>query len=78
MDKRYLKVDGYSNLVRDCSSNAIVNQDQLGYENYRSLKNVRGKERERLLAVEKEIASLKTDIGTIKDLLIQLVDKESK
>lgn len=78
MEHRYLKVEGYSNLVRDCSSNAIVNQDKLGYESYKSLRNVRGKEKERLLMVEKEIANLKDDISTIKDLLIKLVDKETK
>lgn len=69
MDNRYLKVEGHSFLVRDSRSNAIVNRDQKGYDTYKNLKRAKSKEKERL-------DKLENDVNEIKDLLIQLINKD--
>tara|TARA_B100001142_G_C13977536_1_gene517412 strand:- start:275 stop:487 length:213 start_codon:yes stop_codon:yes gene_type:complete len=69
MDNRYLKVEGHSFLVRDSQTNAIVNRDRNGYDTYRNLRIAKGKEKERL-------DKLENDVSEIKDLLIQLVNKD--
>jgi hypothetical protein len=69
MDNRYLKVEGHSYLVRDSRSNAIVNLDKNGYESYKNLRRVKGREKERL-------EKLEHDVGEIKDLLRQLLEKD--
>jgi len=68
-ESRFLKVEGNSFLVRDTVSNAIINQDEKSYTQYKNLRKVRGKERERL-------DKLEDDVSEIKDLLIQLINKD--
>ena len=43
--KRYLKVEGHSYLVRDTMSNAIINQNQAEYDQYKQLRKIKDKER---------------------------------
>tara|TARA_B100000925_G_C21998144_1_gene469944 strand:- start:1982 stop:2203 length:222 start_codon:yes stop_codon:yes gene_type:complete len=68
-ESRFLKVEGNSFLVRDTVSNAIINQDEKSYTQYKNLRKVRGKEKERL-------DKLEDDVSEIKDLLIQLINKD--
>ena len=72
---RFLKVEGHSYLVRDTMSNAIVNTDKKGYEQYMTLKRARGREKDRVTALEDEIQGLKSDLSDIKSMLGQLLDK---
>ena len=69
MDNRYLKVEGHSYLVRDSKTNAIVHKDKQGYDSYKNLRRAKGKEKERL-------DKLENDVSEIKDLLIQLINKD--
>ena len=64
----YKKVEGHSDLIRDLESNAVINTDKTAYKNYILLKNQKLKEKERLDKLENEV-------GEIKSLLKQLVDK---
>jgi len=68
-DQRFLKVEGNSYLVRDTVSNAIINKDEKSYDHYKKLRRIKGKERERL-------DKLENDVSEIKDLLIQLINKD--
>ncbi len=68
-DQRFLKVEGNSYLVRDTVSNAIINKDEKSYDHYKRLRRIKGKERERL-------DKLENDVSEIKDLLIQLINKD--
>ena len=72
---RFLKVEGHSYLVRDTMSNAIINTDKKGYEQYMTLKRARGREKDRVTALEDEIQGLKSDLSDIKSMLGQLLDK---
>ena len=67
-DPRFLKVEGHSYLVRDTMSNAIINQNQAEYNQYKQLRKIKDKEQERL-------DKLENDLGELKDLLRQLLDK---
>jgi len=66
--KRYLKVEGHSYLVRDTMSNAIINQNEAEYNQYKQLRKIKDNEQERL-------DKLENDLGELKDLLRQLLDK---
>ena len=68
-EHRFLKVEGHSFLVRDSYTNAIVNQDKNGYDNYKNLRRQKTKDKER-------IEQLENDVSEIKDLLIQLINKD--
>ena len=69
MENRYFKVEGHSFLVRDSQTNAIVNRDRQGYDSYKNLRKAKGREKER-------IDRLENDVNEIKDLLIQLINKD--
>jgi hypothetical protein len=69
MENRYFKVEGHSFLVRDSQTNAIVNRDKQGYDSYKNLRKAKGREKERLDRLE-------NDVNEIKDLLIQLINKD--
>lgn len=63
-----IPVKGNPNLYRDENSGAIVNCDNLAYNEYvNSLQNRENQKR--------EIDSLKNEIGEIKNLLKQLLEK---
>ena len=60
-----IKVEGHKNLFRDENSGAIVNCDDVAYDNYvRSLKTSEKK--------KNEIDQMKSDIQDIKDALKEL------
>ena len=62
-----IKVEGYPHLFRDEKTGAIINCDDVGYEQY--IKSIeKSKERRR------EISDIKKDIDEIKSLLKILVD----
>tara|TARA_Y100001938_G_C7915770_1_gene341875 strand:- start:218 stop:424 length:207 start_codon:yes stop_codon:yes gene_type:complete len=66
-----IKVEGYSHLYRDEQTGAIVNCDDVGYDQY--VKSVEmGKKRKR------ELSEMKKDIDEIKSLLKILVDGSNK
>ena len=64
----YKKVEGHSDLVRDLSSGAVINNDRTAYQNYVLLREQKLREKERLDKLENEV-------GEIKSLLQKLVDK---
>ena len=72
MDNRYLKVEGHNNLVRDTSTNGIINTDKTGYRSYIELRKVKNKNLNRIDKIESDLNSLKNDINDIKSLLLNL------
>jgi len=73
----YHGVEGHSNLLRDPNSDSIVNIDMLGYEKYVAQRDAKQKKNQKVHSIEKEVASMKEDIGEIKKLLKELLN-ESK
>jgi len=72
MDNRYLRVEGHNNLVRDTSTNGIINTDKNGYRSYVELRKAKNKNLNRIDKIESDLNSLKNDINDIKILLLNL------
>ena len=68
-----LKVDGYTHLIRDVNSNAIINTNQSEYQLYMKRVKVREKQSDELRGAVKEINNLKKDIREIKELIKEIV-----
>lgn len=63
-----LKVEGHLNLYRDEKTGAIINYDQISYNQYVNSLNNREFQK-------KEIINLKNELSEIKILLTQLLEK---
>ena len=63
-----LKVEGHPNLYRDEKTGAIINYDQISYNQYVNSLNSRESQK-------KEIINLKNELCEIKLLLNQLLEK---
>ena len=64
-----LRVEGFSNLVRDTNSNAIVNVSRSEFQVYMSRHKNRQKQGDELRGAIKEINTLKQELFEIKKLL---------
>jgi hypothetical protein len=73
MSKTHLKVEGYTSLVRDVRSNAIVNKNVTEYQTY--MKRIRDREHQgdQIRNACKEINNLKQELYEIKNLIKELV-----
>ena len=75
MNDRFLKVDGYNDLVRDEKTGAILNinkgEAQLAREQ-KKLRQERMKEQEQL---KQTVDQLESDVKEIKSLLSQIAEK---
>ena len=71
---KYLKVEGHSHLVREMSSNGIVNTNISEYETY--MRRVRSREQhgDQIRSAVKEINTLKAELREIKGLIKELVN----
>ena len=63
-----IPVEGFGNLYRDENTNAIINNDKIGYENY--IANRRFNYNKKA-----ELDSMKNEIETLKSLLHDLSSK---
>lgn len=70
-----IKVEGYPDLVRDCSSGAIVNKNHSEYEKYIAVQKKRESEKNKMKSIEEDLSSLKGELDEIKSLLHQLISK---
>ena len=70
-----LKVEGYTNLVRDFRSSAIVHTDKSEFQLYMQRVKVRERQSDKLRGAVKEINNLKKELREIKDLILKKVVK---
>ena len=70
-----IKVEGHTTLVRDTSSNAVINSSSSDYMIYMARHKARNKQGDDLRTACKEINNLKAELREIKDLLKQVVKK---
>ena len=64
-----LKVQGFTSLERDISSNGIVNTNKTEYQVYMSRIKAREKQGDEIRSAVKEINSLKAELREIKNLI---------
>lgn len=69
MENRYAKVEGHTNIIRDLKTNAIINTDTQGLQNYISSKNKRVNEKKVMNDLIDDVNNLKNSIEEIKMLL---------
>ena len=69
--KRYLKVEGKLDLVRDTDTNAIINVDTSGYQAYITNRDKLLSDKERIEKLETQVSDIKGDLDEIKDLLLK-------
>jgi hypothetical protein len=73
----FLKVEGNDGLVRDVSSNAIINTNSIGYENYINRKNKMMSKDSEIESQRKDIDLIKSDMKDIKELLMSFINSNS-
>ena len=74
MNKGHVKVKDHSNLVRDPSTNCIINTSQSDYDQYLARRKQKRSEHERVDIMEQDLSDLKGEINEIKSLLKELVN----
>ena len=67
--KRYIKVESQDSLVRDISSNAIVNNNKSEYENFLRISEQKYKERKQFEKLKTDVDLIKNDLDEIKTML---------
>ena len=70
-----LRVEGHENLVRDTSSNAVINSSTSEYRIYMARHRARNKQSDELRNACKEINNLKSELREIKSLLVKALEK---
>ena len=63
-----IPVEGHKNLFRDENTNAIINTDNIGYENYMRM-------RKRNDDKQAEMDAMKKELETLKSMLNELASK---
>jgi hypothetical protein len=71
------RIDGYSNLIRDEETKAVINTSMTEYNSYMSQKRIKEKENQKIQNLEQDLSSMKDDLDEIKVLLRSLLN-ESK
>ena len=67
--KKYIKVEAQDSLVRDVSSNAIVNNNKNEYENFLRVSEQKYKEKQEFKKLKSDVDGIKDDLDEIKSLL---------
>ena len=65
----YSNVKGHTDLIRDNSTRAILNNDSSQYDNYLKRRAQRQQGEDRIDNMESDLKNLKDDINEIKNLL---------
>ena len=68
-----MKVEAQDNLVRDMSSNAIVNNNKSEYENFLRISEQKYKEKKEFEKLKTDVNSMKNDLDEIKSMLKSIV-----
>lgn len=69
----YLQVQNVDGLVRDTSTNAIVNVDENGYKSYLSRKAQAEARKQQINKQVEEIDIIKQEMSEIKQILLELL-----
>jgi len=69
----YLKVENHSSLVRDISSNAIVNTNTDDYDQYIRNKQLAAQRMNKINEQDQEINNLKQDMAELKQMVTALL-----
>ena len=71
--KKHVKVEAQDSLVRDMSTNAIVNNNKNEYENFLRISEQKYKEKKEFEKLKSDVDGIKDDLDEIKSLLKSIV-----
>ena len=71
-----VQVEGYTDLLRDNKSKAIINRNRNAFENARARAAEARKQRDEIRNATREINTLKCEMHEIKDMLKILLDRK--
>ena len=71
---KYAKVEGHPHLLRDLSTNAIINTDSKSSEKYIRTRERKREEQKKITNIESDIEDLKSSINEIKHMLRKLYE----
>ena len=71
----FVPVEGKSGLYRDSDSTAIVNRDKKAYLEYMQRKKIAENKSDEFNKMKEDLDNVKGELGDIKDLLSNLVQK---
>lgn len=63
--------------VRDTQSQALINQDKSGLEQYLAKRNRLALQKEEINTIKSDMVDMKNDIAEIKKLMMTLIEKGS-
>ena len=72
------KVEGYTHLVRDLKTQAIVNTDSDAYARYMTRKAKQAEKEDELRGVVREINTIKAEMFEIKNLIKKIADRNGR
>ena len=72
----YIEVEGNKNLVREVSSNAIINRNRGAYDLAKKRAVDAQRQRDEIRDTTREINTLKSEMHEIKNLLIGMIEKQ--
>jgi len=72
------KVEGYTHLVRDLKTQAIVNTDSDAYARYMARKAKQAEKEDELRGVVREINTIKAEMFEIKSLIKEIADRNGR
>ena len=72
------KVEGYTHLVRDLKTQAIVNTDSDAYARYMARKVKQAEKEDELRGVVREINTIKAEMFEIKSLIKEIADRNGR
>mgnify|MGYP003130276313 FL=1 len=72
----YIKVQGYSSLVRDTNTNAIINKDKSAYNLAKRRAEEAQRQRDEIRGATREINNLKCEMHEIKSMLKTLLERD--
>ncbi len=72
---KYIKVKDNSDLVRDITTNSIINTNINEYQRYLSMKMDKDNENKKMNEFENDLNNIKNDINEIKFLLRSLINE---
>jgi len=72
---KYIKVKDNNDLVRDITTNSIINTNINEYQRYLSMKMDKDNENKKMKEFENDLNNIKNDINEIKFLLRSLINE---
>ena len=74
---KYVSVENHSSLVRDPNTNAVININKQEVQQARERKKSRLEESKRFQDLQQQSVDLGQEVKDLRQLVLQLIDKES-